>query len=200
MHMLTAPMPPLSAPCVPLRARDGRKVHVRHLRHNDAAPMERLFYKLSSESRYRRFFAPVDHVDPARVREEARRLATIDPRRDVALAAVVQEQGREEIVAVARYTRLLTNPNAAEASIVVRDDLQGQGLGLQLFDLLIQVALARGIEHLVLLTHADNLGMIKLVKRLGLPFKGHFASGLYEMDVQLVDGLGSYFPFSTGES
>jgi RimJ/RimL family protein N-acetyltransferase len=190
--------PPLTS--ILLRARDGRKVRVRHLRHDDADRLERLFYRLSSESRYRRFFAPVDHVDPGRVREEARRLATIDPRREVALAAVIQEDGAEEVVAVARYTRLLTNTDAAEASIVVRDDLQGQGLGLQLFDLLIQVALARGIEHLVLLTHADNLGMINLVKRLGLPFKGHFASGLYEMDVQLTDGLSSYFPFSSGEA
>lgn len=194
---IASPLPP---PSVPLRARDGREVRVRHLRRDDAERLERLFYQLSSESRYRRFFAPVDHVDEGRVREEARRLATIDPRRDVALAAVIHEHGREEVVAVARYTRLLTNANAAEASIVVRDDLQGQGLGVQLFDLLIQVALARGIQHLVLLTHADNLGMINLVKRLGLPFKGHFASGLYEMDVQLTDGLGSYFPFSSGEA
>lgn len=191
---------PPPAASVPLRARDGREVRVRHLRRDDAPRLERLFYRLSSESRYRRFFAPVDHVDAGRVREEARRLATIDPRREVALAAVVHEQGREEVVAVARYTRLLTQINAAEASIVIRDDLQGQGLGVQLFDLLIQVALARGIQHLVLLTHADNLGMINLVKRLGLPFKGHFASGLYEMDVQLSDGLSTYFPFSSGEA
>jgi RimJ/RimL family protein N-acetyltransferase len=183
---------------VPLVARDGRQVRVRHLQREDAPRLERLFYQLSSESRYRRFFAPVDHVDPARVREEARRLATIDPRREAALVAVIAEADQEEIVAVARFTRLLSSVHAAEASIVVRDDLQSQGVGIQLFDLLIQVALARGIEHLVLLTHADNLGMINLVKRLGLPFKGHFSSGLYEMDVQLTDGLSSFFPFSSG--
>lgn len=189
--------PPLPT-SVPLVARDGRQVRVRHLQREDAPRLEQLFYQLSSESRYRRFFAPVDHVDPARVREEARRLATIDPRREAALVAVITEAGQEEIVAVARFTRLLSSVHAAEASIVVRDDLQSQGVGLQLFDLLIQVALARGIEHLVLLTHADNLGMIHLVKRLGLPFKGHFSSGLYEMDVQLTDGLSSFFPFSSG--
>lgn len=189
--------PPLPT-SVPLVARDGRQVRVRHLQREDAPRLERLFYQLSSESRYRRFFAPVDHVDPARVREEARRLATIDPRREAALVAVIAEADQEEIVAVARFTRLLSSVHAAEASIVVRDDLQSQGVGIQLFDLLIQVALARGIEHLVLLTHADNLGMINLVKRLGLPFKGHFSSGLYEMDVQLTDGLSSFFPFSSG--
>lgn len=200
MRMRRSAPNPSVPPHVTLRARDGREVRVRHVRGDDARRLERLFYKLSSESRYRRFFAPVDHVDPGRVREEARRLATIDPRREVALVAVLDEDGKEEVVAVARYTRLLSQMNAAEASIVVRDDLQGQGVGVQLFDLLIQVALARGIEHLVLLTHADNLGMINLVKRLGLPFKGHFAAGLYEMDVQLADGLAPYFPFSSGEA
>jgi L-amino acid N-acyltransferase YncA len=181
---------------VPLTTRDGRRVTVRHLRRNDAALLERMFYRLSSETRYRRFFIPLDNVDEERVHTEAQRLAKINPRKGAALVALAREGRHQEAIAVARFAVMPDVANCAEGSIVVRDDYQGSGLGGQLFDLLIQVALARGIRHLVLLTHADNHGMIALVQRLGLPYKGRFASGLYEIDLQLSDGERPYFPFS----
>lgn len=181
---------------VPLSTRDGRRVIVRHMRRRDAALLERMFYRLSSETRYRRFFIPLDNVDEERVHAEAQRLATINPRRGAALVAVERVGRRSEAVAVARFAVIPDVANCAEASVVVRDDYQGSGLGGQIFDLLIQVALARGIRHMVLLTHADNHGMIALVQRLGLPYKGRFASGLYEIDVQLSDGERPFFPFS----
>lgn len=181
---------------VPLTTRDGRRVMVRHMRRKDAARLERMFYRLSSETRYRRFFIPLDNVDEERVHTEAQRLATINPRRGAALVAVERAGRSSEVVAVARFAAIPNVAHCAEASIVVRDDYQGSGLGSQLFDLLIQVALARSIRHIVLLTHADNHGMIALVQRLGLPYKGRFTSGLYEIDVQLTDGEQPFFPFS----
>jgi GNAT superfamily N-acetyltransferase len=181
---------------VHLRTRDGRTVAVRHMRREDADLLERMFYRLSSETRYRRFFVPLDHIEGERVKAEARRLATIDPNREVALLAVAEENGREEAVAVARYSCLDDTESGAEGSIVVRDDYQGAGLGAQLFDLLIQTALASGLRHMVLITHADNTGMIGLVQHLGLPYQGHYASGLYEIDLQLSDGEQPLFPFS----
>jgi RimJ/RimL family protein N-acetyltransferase len=181
-----------------IATRDGRSVLVRHMRNDDAARLEAMFYRLSSETRWRRFFVPLDSVDPQRVRQEARRLATIDPRREVALVAIVPEQADDAVIAVARYSIFTNAPGSAEASIVVRDDYQGSGLGLQLFDLLTQVALAQNIRHMVLLTHADNRGMIALVQRLGLPFQGRHSAGLYEIDLQLAPNDRPFFPFSEG--
>jgi RimJ/RimL family protein N-acetyltransferase len=166
------------------------------MRPSDAALLERMYYRLSSETRYRRFFTPIDHLDPERLRFEAARLATVDPERETALIAVDDEDGREESVGVARFSRLSERNDSCEGSIVLRDDFQGVGIGRQLFDLLVQVALASGMRHLVLLTHADNLPMIALVQRLGMPFKGRFSNGLYEIDVQLTDGARPFFPFT----
>lgn len=180
---------------VTMKLRDGREVHVRHMRPSDAELLERMFYKLSSETRYRRFFVPLDNLDEERVHLEARRLAKINPAYETALIAVIEEDGREEAIAVARYTCLRHRDDACEGSIVLRDDFQGQGLGRQLFDLLVQVALAHGLRHMILLTHADNTGMIALVQKLGLPYKGRYSAGLYEMDVQLADGA-PFFPFT----
>jgi GNAT superfamily N-acetyltransferase len=181
---------------VTLLARDGRAVRVRHMRREDAALLERMFYQLSSETRYRRFFVPLDSVDEERVRREARRLATINPARETALLALTAEGGCEEAVAVARFTRLAERDDSCEGSIVLRDDFQRLGLGRQLFDLLVQTAIASGLRHMVLLTHADNFGLISLVQGLGIPYKGRHSSGLYEIDVQLSEVRRPFFPFS----
>lgn len=188
--------PPDFGASVTLVARDGRTLQVRHMRRADAELLERLFYRLSPETRYRRFFVPLDSIDTARVQQEAGRLATIDPELETALIAVCEEQGCEEAVAVARYILLTERPDSCEGSIVVRDDFQGLGIGRQLFDLLVQSAIVSGLRHMVLLTHADNQGMIKLAHSLGMPYKSHFSSGLYELDLQLIDGARPFFPFT----
>lgn len=190
-----ADVPDLQA-AVMLQARGGRSVQVRHMRADDAALLERMFYRLSSETRWRRFFMPLDNIDADQVRRETVRLATIRPGREAALLATTLEDGHEEGVAVARYGRIGDDSECAEASIVVRDDFQGAGLGAQLFDLLVQVGLARGIHHIILLTHADNTGMIGLVHHLGLPYSGKYTSGLYEIDLRLADNEPPFFPFS----
>jgi len=195
MNPLCAHEPNMQA-AVHLKTRDGRAVEVRHLRRDDAELLERMFYRLSSETRWRRFFVPLDSLDAEHVRREAARLATIDPLSQAALVALAAEEGRDEAIAVARYGQIADDPALAEASIVIRDDFQGAGLGAQLFDLLVQVGLARGVEHMILLTHADNLGMIGLVHRLGIPYSSKYASGLYEIDLQLGEGLPPFFPFS----
>lgn len=197
MGQLIIPNHPNLGAVVTLEARDGRSVRVRHMRVDDADLLERMFFKLSSETRYRRFFVPLDSIEEERVHREAARLATIDPATETALIAVVEEGGQEEAVGVARYSCLEHQVDACEASIVLRDDYQGAGIGRQLFDLLVQVALAHGLRHMVLLTHADNGGMIALVHGLGLPFKGRYSAGLYEMDVQLADAAAPFFPFTS---
>lgn len=197
MAQILLPNHPDLGAVVKLRARDGREVRVRHMRVDDSELLERMFHRLSSETRYRRFFVPLDHVEDERLHREARRLATIDPARETALIAVVDEDGREEAIGVARYSCLEERADSAEASIVLRDDFQRTGIGRQLFDLLVQTALAHGLRHMVLLTHADNLGMIGLIQALGIPFKGRHSAGLYEMDVQLTEVSRPYFPFTT---
>jgi GNAT superfamily N-acetyltransferase len=196
MAQILLPNHPDPSAVVTLESRDGRRVRVRHMRCEDAALLERMFYRLSSETRYRRFFVPLDNIDEERVHREALRLARIDPTRETALIAVIDEAGQEECIAVARYGCLHHCDSACEGSIVVRDDFQGAGIGRQIFDLLVQVALAHNLQHISLLTHADNAGMIALVHSLGMPYKGHYSAGLYEIDIQLTDAEQAFFPFT----
>lgn len=182
-----------------LLTNDGREVTVRHIRPEDGKLLAAMFWHLSSETRWRRFHVPLDHIDSDRVNHEAHRLAAIDHQREVALIALAKEAQQPISVAVARFARATPDETSAEASIVVRDDYQGAGLGAQLFDLLVQVAIAQGLRHLILLTHADNLGVIHMIRRLGIPYERNFSAGLYEIDLQLSDDQHPLFPYTHPE-
>jgi L-amino acid N-acyltransferase YncA len=178
---------PAQEPSVNLTTNDGRSVTVRHIHGEDADLLEQMFYKLSPETRWRRFFVPLENIDPEQVKEGAARLANIDPQREAALIALVDGQEGLAAVAVARYASMDEQGMTVESSIVIRDDYQHTGLGKQLLDLLVQTAMARGVHHVVMFTHADNSGMITLARKLGLPYEGKYSAGLYEIDVRLMD-------------
>lgn len=170
---------------VPLPTRDGRIVRVRHIRPDDAERLVELFWKLSSETRWRRFFVPCDNLDIDLVKRTAQRLATIDRTREVAFVGTVIEQGQEAIVAVARFASFRAGDELAEASLVVRDDYHGQGIGSQLFDLLIQAALARQLRRLLLLTQGDNKAILTMVRHSEVPYTSKVSEGLYEINLLL---------------
>jgi L-amino acid N-acyltransferase YncA len=172
--------------------RDGRSIVTRDLLPGDAPRLEAMFPFLSAESIYRRFFVAAERASPELVRRTAARLARLDPEREVALAACDGDQ----IVAVARFACLAELPHHAEASILVRDDYQGRGLGGQLFARLIARAEQRGLTRLILVTHHDNLGMIRLAQRCGRPLIGRHADGLYELEIQLAADDSPSFPFT----
>lgn len=170
---------------VTLKTRDGRHVKVRSIQPDDIDRLIAFFWQLSPETRFRRFFVPLEHVDPDLVQQTARRLAMIDPTREVALVAVTNENRHEAIIAVARFAALQPGDTVAEASLVVRDDYHGVGLGCQLLDLLVQAAVKQGLQRLVMLTQGDNTATLSLVKHLGLPYTCSYADGLCEITMVL---------------
>ncbi len=170
---------------VTLKTRDGRRVKVRSIRPDDAERLVDLFWHLSPETRFRRFFVPLEHVDPDLVQQTARRLVVTDPQRELALVGIIPEQGHEVIIAVARFATMQASDTVAEASLVVRDDYHGVGLGYQLLDLLVQAAVKRGLQRLVMLTQGDNMATLALVKHLGLPYTCTYDDGLCEITLVL---------------
>ena len=79
MGQIILPNQPNLDAVIDVKARDGRALRVRHMRQEDAGLLERLFHRLSSETRYRRFFVPLDNIEEERLHNEATRLATINP-------------------------------------------------------------------------------------------------------------------------
>ena len=134
---------------------------IRPLQLSDSPQLEEFLSRLSEESRYLRFLAVIHHFTP----EHLAQLTNVRPGRDVALAAVTAGQGAEEIVGVARYAGL-SDPHRAEFALVVRDDLQGHGIGTKLMHMLIDCAREHGLHGLEGLVLATNHKMLDLMAHL----------------------------------
>ena len=130
----------------------------RPIRPDDLARFYRLWPRLSRDTVYRRFHAPIRRLPAATVR----RLVEVD--HDLR-EAVVAEVG-DEVVAVARYDRSPDDPSTAEFAVLVEDGWQGVGLGRQLLVQLVRLAAERGVRTLTATVQADNDRMLGLIRRL----------------------------------
>jgi acyl-CoA hydrolase/L-amino acid N-acyltransferase YncA len=142
---------------------DGTEVFFRPVMPTDEPLMQDLFYALSEESIYYRFFTGTSVMPHTRVQ----RFTTIDYQKELAIVAVVGEEGHEEIIAVGRFT-LEPDTSMAEVAFLVRDDWQRKGIGTWLQNYLIEIARSRGIVALKARTLADNTAVLRLVHKAGV--------------------------------
>jgi GNAT superfamily N-acetyltransferase len=133
-------------------------VTTRPVRPEDRPLFCRLWERLSPETVYRRFHAPVRALPE----ESVRRLVTVDHDLREAVVAVVGG----EVVGVARYDRPLDDPSTAEVAVVVEDAWQGVGLGRQLITEVTDLAARRGVRRLTATVQPDNAPVLGLVRRL----------------------------------
>jgi acetyltransferase len=150
--------------------RDGRQVRVRHLTPADDDLLVELYKRLSPQSRRLRFLVDPGDVPDEIVWREAHRLSDLNPLLAAALiGTLVEADQREHAVAVCRLARDDDDPDSAEMAIVVRDDMQCQGLGTAMLDLLIQLAMVAGVKRIRAVSLAENVAVHRLVQATGLP-------------------------------
>src|SRR5260370_32465759 len=152
----------------------GRRLWLRLLEPGDANLLRRFFWRLSSESVYRRFMAPIKAPSSTLVA----RLVDIDHCDREALIAF-DERG---IVGVARYG---TAGATHDVAVVVADDWQGRGHGVLLLRRLPHIALARGIRQFHATMLGDNRRAQSLVLRRSPKTKIRFEAGYLEADIPL---------------
>ena len=143
--------------------RDGRRVEIRALRPADRADLIAAVGRSSGQSLYRRFFA----VKRSFTASEIDYFLNVDFLNHVALVAVVNEQGAPVIAGGARY--VVVQPGKAEVAFAVVDQYQGQGLGAALMHHLAAVAREAGLEELIAEVLPDNVPMLKVFEKSGLP-------------------------------
>ena len=134
-------------------------VAIRPLEPSDRDALAAGFERLSPESRYRRFFAPVARLTARQLDY----LTQVDQHDHVALVAVDPETG--QLVGVARFVR--TGETVAEPAIVVADDWQRRGVGAALMNRLVERAREEGITRFAAPVLAHNVAAIRALKRLG---------------------------------
>jgi acetyltransferase len=168
-HLAILPYPASQEQQWPLKG--GGLYTIRPIHPDDAEMLQALVRGLSPEARWFRF---ASHMPELPVRMLAR-YTLIDYDREMALVAVVKERQlaedgseteSERIVGVSRY---ITNPdgNTCEFSLVVADQMTGQGLGSRLMLSIMDEARAKGLSEIIGLILAENSGMLRLMKNLG---------------------------------
>jgi acetyltransferase len=159
-HMAIHPYPQHLIERVPLP--DGTDLTIRPIRPEDAE-MEQAFVRgLSEQTKYFRFMQAIKELSP----EMLVRFTQIDYDREMALIGVVQENGRELQVGVARY---MTRPggDSCEFAIVVADRVRSRGIGARLMSSLMRNARARGLRIMEGEVLSANTRMLALMKSLG---------------------------------
>lgn len=150
--------------------RDGSTAILRPAVPEDRALLVEAFDRLSPESRYRRFFAPVRTMSEPLLEY----LTSIDYVDHFAWAALAGRgpDGSDGFmgVGVSRYIRL-DDPTAAEVAVTVVDDWQGRGLGRVLLDALVLEALENGITRFEGDVLFENEPMQELLRRTGAVFR-----------------------------
>lgn len=141
---------------------------VRRVTTRDAAPLVDLLTKLSARTRQMRYMVPLP-MSPETARLEAMRIVQGQTNHHLALIAWTNEAGGSKALAVAELIRDDRSPMSAEIAVVVRDDYQGQGIGRDLVERLIQHARSSGINSVRADVLAENRPMLRLLRGLGLP-------------------------------
>lgn len=165
-----------------LELSDGTPVRIRPIRPDDAPRLQALAPRLSNESIFRRFLTQRRVL----LDDEAHSLTNVDYQSRMALVAT--NGHGENVIAVARYTRLRAEPEAAEAAIIVEDSYQGKGLATLLLARLVAYARAHGIRAFIASIHVNNEPILQLIQRSGLPIESQkLDSGMWEIRLSLQD-------------
>jgi acetyltransferase len=155
---------------IEIRLRDGSPARIRAIRRGDLELERRFVAGLSRRTRYLRLLSGRDLVPG-----ELERWTDIDPAREIAIVAVMNDDGSEQEIGVARCAVDDEAPTRWDFAIVVADAWQGQGLGEALLRRLVQCAEEAGVASLSGLTLSENHRMLSLARRLG--FTGRREAG-----------------------
>ncbi len=179
---------PFSMPVYPDRyerwidLRDGSRGFMRPIRMTDEPGLREMFYALSEETVYHRFFRSLPTMPHQRLQEWLK----VDYEREMVLVVTAGIEGDEAILAVARYD-LDQRTNLAEVAFVVRDDNQGQGLGTQLLAALIDIAREHGIAGFTASVLADNVAMMRLFHDAVPSLESRLDDGAYDITMRFDD-------------
>ena len=156
--------------------RDGRPVHIRPIRPDDAPALQRFHHGLSSQTVYFRYFAPRPELSD----EDLHRMTTIDYADRMAF--VVQSHG--EIIGEGGYDRI--DDTSAEVAFVINDRHQGRGIGSVLLEHLVAVGRERGVERFVAEVLPQNTKMLATFTQAGFQVARAYDEGVVSVSFDLA--------------
>ena len=162
-----------------MKTSDGADLVVRPIRPTDEEMMSDMFYDLSDQTIINRFFSMLKSMPHRRLQE----FCCIDYEEDMSLVVISGKSPRQKMVGVGSY-HLNPATNRAEIAFLVADDWQGRGIGTYLMQYLVKVAKSKNIKGFTAEVMRDNVAMIALMHKAGVPPKSVQVDGgyLFTMD------------------
>ena len=164
----------------------GINILIRPIRPEDAPLMVELFRTLSPQTIYYRFFMSLKTIS----HEMLVQLTQIDYDRDMALVAIQETEGKEQMLGVAR---IMTNPGgeSPEFAVLVGDPWQGRGVGAKLMEHLLAIAGERQLESISGIILGANRNMLAFARKFGFEIVKVPDSPEYKVSINLkTEGRG----------
>jgi len=158
------------------RTHDNMPLLLRPVRISDEPLIKDFFYSLSDQSMYRRFMS----VRTDMPHERLQQFVVIDYKQEMVILAVV-EQGNEQILAGIGQYGIDQSSHVAEVAVVVRDDMQGRGIGTELLSYLTMLAKRQGLLGFTAEVLVENRPMMHLFEQGGFDIEKHRDEGVYEL-------------------
>jgi len=157
---------------------------IRPIRPEDEPLMVKFHETLSERTVQLRYFTPMS-LRQRTAHERLSQIVFVDYDREMVLVAEHDDTrtGESEIAAVGRLTKA-HGFNDAEFGIIVSDKFQGQGLGSEILNRLIDIGKKEGITRIVGHILSDNDAMLNLAKNLGFELERE-ADGVVRAEINV---------------
>jgi acetyltransferase len=146
-----------------------------------------LLVGLSAQSLFLRYCMPIPRMPPEMVAREAARLGQAHSLHQLTVVALDGAGGVDRAIGVAECVRDPTNPAVAEIALVVADAYQRAGIGSALIVSLVAAARRHGVSTLHATALAENMGVRRMVTRIGTPYTAQIRQGMLTIQIDLRD-------------
>jgi acetyltransferase len=172
----------------PWTMKDGTRVTLRPIRPEDEPLMVKFHEALSERSVFLRYFQ-LSKLSQRVAHDRLRRICFLDYDREIAIVAdhTRPDTGEHEILAIGRLSKL-HGRSAGELALLVRDQYQHRGLGIELLRRLIQVARDEHLDSVQAYMLRENIEMRGLIEKLGFRVAPADETGVHLTTLNLNGG------------
>jgi len=161
--------------------KDGKIIKIRPIKPTDEKMLQGLYYSLSDDDKYLRFFSrdrkfPHKFVQP---------LTNIDYQTDMILVGESLQEGEQKIVASAAFFKT-NKPSTVELAIVVKKEFRRTGIATFLLNYLVIIARELNYKFFTGSILLENKAMLHFLNNSGYPMKSksvEYGEVLFTLDI-----------------